>query len=310
MMTKEEVSDYENGIFKPSYEMFERIVESVNDAMSELDREIKFSVINSYDFNAHARKPDENTYTIQLRSGIIPMTLQIIGENVDFYTSKYPMLEDKETPVALGCVFVWTQIFAHELGHIIRGHVDLTKNNSTNLIDDEQLSMIEVPSDTDLEKDQIKMLMEFDADLFSTFFVAEVLLNVIKNPNKDIEVEDETILSVAIASIMIFFNFLCETEGKITKYPPAMVRANVIQEKLVGHLSGKTTLSDSELSRVMTTTIYDVFSFLDDEGAFQQDMGQQSLDFLAKVENRLLHLHPVFVDLISAGIIMKFGEVE
>ncbi|KPM00438.1 hypothetical protein AN167_07490 [Vibrio splendidus] len=309
-MTKEEVVDYEDGIFKSSYEMFEQIIKDVNHAMSELDRKINFSVINSYNFNAHARKPSDNTYTIKLRSGIIPKTFQLISENVDFFSSKYPSLEDDETPVALGCVFVWTQIFAHELGHIIRGHVDLAKNNSTNLIDDEQLSMIEIPTETDLEKDQIKMLMEFDADLFSTYFLAKIILNVIKNAKKESNIDEKTILSVAMASIVMFFNFLCETEGKSTKYPPAMVRANVIQDKLVSHLNGKTTLSGPELSKVMTTAIYDTFTFLDDEGTFQQSLDRQSLDFLAQVEKRLINLHPVFVDLISGGVMMKFGEAE
>ena len=85
MMNREEVLKLGDGIFEHPFNMFENIIEEVNKAMSDLDKSIQFSVINSFKFNAHARKLDEKTYTIKLRSGIVPMTFQIIAENVDFF---------------------------------------------------------------------------------------------------------------------------------------------------------------------------------------------------------------------------------
>ncbi|HHC6612697.1 TPA: hypothetical protein ACN311_001890 [Vibrio parahaemolyticus] len=310
IMTRDEVLEYENGLFKPTFQMFENIVNDVNHAMSSLERNIEFSVANSYEFNAHARKEEDgNTYTIILRSGIIPMTFQVIGENIDFFTKHYPELEDKETSLALGSVFVWTQIFAHELGHIIRGHTDILKNKSTNLVEDSaQISMVEMPSESELETDQVKMLMEFDADIFSSYFVAQVILNTIKNAKKEIDVEDKTIVSLALTAMFFLFNYLCELEGKSTKYPPAMVRANAIHMHLIKHLSGKTSLSDEDLSKVMRKSIFDAYSFLVDEHSFQQGMGQSDLDHLYNVETDLLSKYPVFTDLISKCVLLDFLE--
>lgn len=308
MMNRKEVLEFEDGIFKHPFLMFEKIIKEVNKAMSALGKNIQFSVINSYEFNAHARKLDDKTYTIKLRSGIVPMTFQIIAENVDFFVQKYPELEDKEASVALGSLFVWTQIFTHELGHIIRGHVDIINNKSTNLVDDTaEMSMVEIPSKSDLEKDQVKMLMEFDADIFSSYFVAKVIINTIKNAKKERNLEDKTIVSLAITSMFFFFNYLCEIEGKSTKYPPAMVRVSAIHTYIVKYLSGKTSLSDEELSQLMRESFYEAYSFLVDENSFKQSLIRTELDYLANVETHLLSKYPVFTKLISDSVILKYA---
>lgn len=308
MMNRKEVLEFEDGIFKHPFLMFEKIVKEVNKAMSALGKNIQFSVINSYEFNAHARKLDDKTYTIKLRSGIVPMTFQIIAENIDFFVQKYPELEDKEASVALGSIFVWTQIFTHELGHIIRGHVDIVNNKSTNLVDDtSEMSMVEMPTKSDLEKDQVKMLMEFDADIFSSYFVAKVIINTIKNAKKERRLEDKTIVSLAITSMFFFFNYLCEIEGKSTKYPPAMVRVSAIHTYIVKYLSGKTSLSDEELSQLMKESFYDAYSFLVDENSFKQSLSRTELDYLANVETHLLSKYPVFTKLISDSVILKYA---
>jgi hypothetical protein len=311
MMNREEVLELEDGIFEHPFNMFENIIEEVNNAMSGLDKSIQFSVINSFKFNAHARKLDDKTYTIQLRSGIVPMTFQIIAENVDFFVKKYPELGDKEASVALGSIFVWTQIFTHELGHIIRGHVDIVNNKSTNLVDDTaEMSMVEIPTKSELEKDQVKMLMEFDADIFSSYFVAKVILNTIENARKERDLEDKTIVSLAITSMFFFFNYLCELEGKSTKYPPAMVRINAIHTYMVKYLSGKTSLSDNELSEVMQESFYDAYSFLVDENSFEQSLERTELDHLENVETHLLSKYPVFAKLISDSVILKYAGMD
>ena len=310
-MNREEVLKLGDGIFEHPFNMFENIIEEVNKAMSDLDKSIQFSVINSFKFNAHARKLDEKTYTIKLRSGIVPMTFQIIAENVDFFVKKYPELEDKEASVALGSVFVWTQIFTHELGHILRGHVDIINNKSTNLVDgNSEMSMVEIPTKSELEKDQVKMLMEFDADIFSSYFVAKVILNTIGNTRKERDIEDKTIVSLAITSMFFFFNYLCELEGKSTKYPPAMIRINAIHTYIIKYLSGKMSLSDDELSKVMEESFDDAYSFLVDEKSFEQSLEHTELEHLENVETHLLSKYPVFAELISESIILKFAEMD
>lgn len=307
MMARDEVIEYEGGIFKPVFFMFEKIIKDINLAMIELDREIEFGVVNSYDFNAHASKKAENKYTINFRSGIIPMTLDIVSKNTDYFRTTYPELENIETPIALGCVYVWTQILSHELGHILRGHVDITATKSTNMIDDvSQMSMIEVPTESDISQDQVKMLMEFDADIFSAYFISKVITNTIINTKNDKEgLNEKNIISLALTTIFFFFNFLCETEGKSTKYPPAMVRSNAIQLHLVKHLSGKTSLTDDQLSDLMKDCLFDAYSFLVDKSNFKQDMDKDSLDYLYSIETNLLRYHPKFVEIISAGIIIE-----
>lgn len=313
MMNREEVIQLENGIFESPFNMFENIVDEVNKAMSSLGKSIQFSVINNYEFNAHARKLNEKTYTIQLQSGIVPITLEIIADNVDFFLKQYPELENKETSLALGCIFVWTQIFTHELGHIIRGHVDIVDNELTNLVDDtSQMSMVDIPNKSAMEQDQIRMLMEFDADIFSSYFVAKIIINTIKTAQKEIDLEepDKTIVGLAITSMFFFFNDLCKREGKSTKYPPAMVRINAIHIYIIKYLSGKISLSDDELSKVMKESYYDAYSFLVDENDFGQSLKSSELEHLYRVEKNLVSKYSLFTELISNNVILKYAGME
>lgn len=305
MMTHDEIKDYEHGIFWPALELFEKQLTALNIALADMGKEIYIQVSNDYSLNAHAIKRADKKYLINIRSGIIPLTFGIIAENVDFFLEKYPDLEDKETSVMLGTLLVWTQIFGHELGHILRGHLDVVNNNITNLVDDESaLSIIHSTKGTSLELDYARMIMEFDADIFSAFFVANRVLSMIKNaPEKSIK--EETLISLALTSIFFFFNELCKIEGKSTKYPPSMVRANALNMHLVKHLSGKTSFSDEELSEIMRHSIFDTYSFLVDKGAFNQGMDSVSLDSLDKIETNLLNMHRVFEDLMTDNIILK-----
>ncbi|GAB7270375.1 hypothetical protein DZS_17690 [Dickeya ananatis] len=137
-------------------------------------------VKDDFNLNAHAKKKGNDFYIVLL-SGLIPITFDILAENVEFFMEEYPDLKDKEAPVALGCVFIWHHIFGHEIGHIARGHLSLVESKETNLVGDYQVySMGYNAYDDDFSENQIKTLMEYDADVFSAPFVADVVLNTIK----------------------------------------------------------------------------------------------------------------------------------
>jgi len=304
-------ANYEIKIFKTVFKNFERIIEEVNIVLSELGKDIQLSLIDSMELNAHADKYDDKTYTIELRNGIIPLTSKVIGYNLDFFKKYFPQLEDVEISIALGSQFIWTQIFTHELGHIVRGHVDIVNNKPIDYIgNSSKMFMTRVSQKLDLEKDQVAMLMEYDADIFSSFFLAHQVLSMIKNPKKINGLSEKTIIELALTSIFFCFNYLCEHEGINTLYPPAMIRVNAIHTHLIKHLSGKTTLSDDELSKLMHESVFDAYSFLTDEDDFQQNMEESGLDHLHYIETHLLNKYPTFESLISKCKLMDFSEKE
>ncbi len=167
----------------------------------------------------HKKKKDNN-FHIVLLSGLIPITFDILSENIEFFMREYPDLKEKEAPVALGCVFIWHHIFGHELGHVARGHLSLAKSKEINLIGDYQVySMGYNVVDEDFSEDQIKTLMEYDADVFSAYFVADVVLNTIKKaPEK--KIEEKTLVSLSLTSIFFSLIFYVNWKGRIANILP------------------------------------------------------------------------------------------
>ncbi|WP_407273858.1 hypothetical protein V6C39_08100 [Dickeya ananatis] len=301
MMTRDEISKIESGFFWPVYDLFERGLKKTNSSLEGTGIKISLFVKDDFNLNAHAKKKGNDFYIVLL-SGLIPITFDILAENVEFFMEEYPDLKDKEAPVALGCVFIWHHIFGHEIGHIARGHLSLVESKETNLVGDYQVySMGYNAYDDDFSENQIKTLMEYDADVFSAPFVADVVLNTIKN-NSGGEIEEKTLIGVCLTSIFFFFNFLCQLEGKESKYPPAMVRANALQSYLIQHLSKKTKLSDEELEDLMHTSIYNAYSYLVDNNKLFQPMDDVSLNQLYELESKLLRQYSVFDKVLTGGI--------
>ncbi|EJH2819803.1 hypothetical protein NDM28_004384, partial [Salmonella enterica] len=252
--------------------------------------------------NAHAKKIDNN-FHIVLLSGLIPITFDILSENVEFFMREYPDLREKEFPVALGCVFIWHHIFGHELGHVARGHLSLVKSKEINLVGDYQVfSMGYNVVDENFSEDQIKTLIEYDADVFSAYFVADVVLNTIKKAPEE-QIEEKTLIGLSLTSIFFFFNYLCKLEGKKSKYPPAMVRANALQKHVIKHLSKKTKLSDEELKDIMDISIFNAHSYLVDNKRFFQSMDDVSLNDLYERENKILRQYPAFDKVLTEGLV-------
>lgn len=301
MMTRDEISKIESGFFLPVYDTFKKGLIEINSAIEEDGKKIALHIKDDFNLNAHAQKKDNN-FHIVLLSGLIPMTFDILSENIEFFMREYPDLKEKEAPVALGCVFIWHHIFGHELGHVARGHLSLAKSKEINLIGDYQVySMGYNVVDEDFSEDQIKTLMEYDADVFSAYFVADVVLNTIKKaPEK--KIEEKTLVSLSLTSIFFFFNFLCKLEGKNSKYPPAMVRANALQSHVIKHLSKKTKLSDEELKDIMDVSIFNAYSYLVDNKRLFQSMDDVSLKSLYECESKLQRQYAAFDKVLSEGL--------
>lgn len=304
MMTRDEISKIENGFFLPVYDSFERGLKKINSSLEESDKRISLFVRDDFKLNAHAKKMDNDFYIVLL-SGLIPITFDILAENVEFFMKEYPDLKDKEAPVTLECVFIWHHIFGHELGHVARGHLSLVESKETNLVGDYQVySMGYNVGDEDFSKGQIKTLMEYDADVFSAYFVADVVLDTIKKAPEE-KIEEKTLIGLSLTSIFFFFNFLCKLEGKESKYPPAMVRANALQSHVIQHLSKKTKLSDEELEDIMNASIYNAYSYLVDNNRLFQPVDDVSLNELYELENKLLRQYSVFDKVLTEGIVPR-----
>lgn len=78
-----------------------------------------------------------------------------------------------------------------------------------------------------------------------------------------------------------------------------MVRTNTIHEYVKKYLSGKTNLSDEQLSEVMKESFYDAYSFLVDQNSLGQSLEPIELEHLNNVEANLVSKYPVFKNLIS-----------
>lgn len=300
--TDEEMINYDDGIFKATYKMLQGIIGRLNKAQGESGFSVELSVINSLEFNAHALKTGDKEYLIALRSGVVAYMLNVIGQEADFFKGKYPFFEDIEAPIGIGCMIAWTQLFAHELGHILRGHLDLNKNESlSHMLETEGILSADGAAITHSSKsEETRFMKEFDADFFSSFFVAEIIHNLIAKSEKAYGMSKEQTIGLASSCIFFYFNYLAGFESKkFKKYPPAMVRANLINRGIAMYLSKKIELSSFEIDKVMNAALWDAYSFLDDYNAFNQDTSIEGLDELARLESKALDNYSDFVEFLS-----------
>lgn len=304
-MTRDEISKIENGFFLPIYDSFEKGLKIINSSLKKDGKRISLFIENDLSLNAHAKKIDNNNFHVVLLSGLIPITFNILAENVDFFLQEYPDLKEKEAPIALGCIFILYHIFGHEMGHVARGHLSFVRSKQTNLIGDYQVdSMGYNVSAKDFSKDQLKTLMEYDADVFSASFVADVVLDAIKK-GPDEKIKEKTLIGLSLSSIFFFFNFLCKIEEKESKYPPPMVRANALQSYLIKHLSKKTKLSDEELKDIMDTSFFNAYTYLEDNKRLFQPTDDESLIKMDQLESKLLRQHSAFDKVLTEGIVPR-----
>lgn len=302
-MTREEISKIEHGFFFPAYDLFEKRLRKLNSPLKKYNKEINLLVEDNFNLNAHAKK-DGNGFEIVLLSGLIPMTFDILSENVDFFMEEYPDLKEKEAAVGLGCVFIWNHIFGHELGHILRGHLSFIETKETNLIGNYHVtSMAYNVDDEGFSESHIRTLMEYDADIFSAKFVADILLNTIKKA-REINIEEKSLIGLCLTSIFFFFNSIGKLDKGNSKYPPAMVRANTLQSYIVRHLLKKTRFSDEELEDIMNASVYSAYSHLVDNKRLSQSIDNISLDELAAAENNLLRIYPAFDKVLTEGLML------
>ncbi|MHC0466988.1 hypothetical protein [Kosakonia cowanii] len=297
-MKKEEIKSYENGIFLPVFEAFERNTFELNEYLKKSGKEIFFQMEENFILNAKAQLKD-NHYCITLYSGMIPIVLEILSEHIEFFLSNHPEIKDKETFAGLGAVTIWHHIYGHEMGHILRGHLWLTKTGTIKLIDENTIfSGTYKNNNRNLTKSDMLQTMELDADIFSSYFVAKLLLNILKTQKDNIP-EAKVILSITISSLYLFFDHLAKIPLVKTNYPPAMVRLNVLQHNTIKHLSGKTIFSDAELADLMHEASFNAFSYLVDCNKLNTSLHKNNLDELSKIENELIIKHRVFENILS-----------
>lgn len=278
-------------------EMTYRWTSEVNSNLEEGSK-IEFSVSLSSSLNARAEKKSHG-YSITMNSGIFEKSFQIVGENIDYYKQKHGAELDKEFYVSIGCAIIWTSIFGHELGHILRGHLDYLESHSSNTIDESsEPPALTVNYFDEFSYERTKLLMEFDADVFCTKLIAEHISFLEKKSLTDSICTKGVIIDIAISSLYFLFNEQCRLEGESTKYPKAILRLNCMLNFITKHLASKGTLSENEARKAVNETAFGVYSFLVDDNYYNQATSSDELAKLDFNEKRLLADHSRFNEII------------
>ncbi|ASG01743.1 hypothetical protein [Vibrio anguillarum] len=300
LMTLKEIEEYENGILQLQYDKFNRIINRVLTEKSS-EKNITLSIMNSFTLNAHAIKKTQEEYEIIIRSGCIPMIFQVVGENVDYFKKHFSHLDSIEDAVSWACVCVWMQIFSHELGHTVRGHNDIERTQSMfNLVEELDHSPEYYAGKYSGDIDMLRMLMEFDADIYSSVYVGEQIRDLIINI-KDVapQVSERDIIKLAISGIFFFFNYVAEKERVSGKYPPSVVRINMIKSGINIAVNELISLTEEDINEATSEAVNDCIAFLIEDCYLNMDGGDMYWEHAKLVETTLKKEYSTFVELIT-----------
>ena len=219
----------------------EKAIESFTKKLPNI-KQISFDVIDDYGFNAFATGRNHN-YFIGINRGTVA-TLSLIFDRLlaDKEVLKYIGDIEKETddlpllnitanyqattdmllqfsppqcPVRFAFSYHMTRmacdfILAHEIGHIISGHLSFGQNQSNGILD-ESLSMID---ESQVEKNMLSKTMEMDADTWATtiLLTSEINRIVEKNPLSGKEWAD---FYSRPGQVLMLFAFVVSTISKL-----------------------------------------------------------------------------------------------
>ena len=233
---------------------------------------------------------------------------------MDFYKDRFesPELGDIEAPLAIGCFFVWHQMFFHEIGHILRGHSDIV--NDSNMISmiggPQEILSSKILTDLSLSNEDLKFLMEIDADVFSAALLAHHIHSLILKPMSGSAIPEKDILTIFFGSIFFFFNWVCEVSKDSGTHPPAMLRSHILFEEVIRNLDGKLKIPRDEITGLMRQVTFDCYSYLHDHEAFAQGMSHEKLDRLEALGQKARAYYPAFSKYVVENLSKVSAEVE
>ncbi|CAH6920621.1 conserved hypothetical protein [Vibrio chagasii] len=276
----QETLDFNDEDFYGTYYLISRKLEDVNSYFSEGG--IDFSLLENWSFNAHARKLEEGYYLIALRSGIVDKVPFLLRENEDSFDLK---VLSKSDAFDLAKITIWMQIFAHELGHVLKGHNDIARVSQFNIFDESTTHENEkettaVPRFKDDE--HFKMLLEIDADVFSGLFLGQLMVSW-ANGHFEENASDasEDIIDVVIKSLVTIFSYIAET-GKITNnYPFALKRAEIVINNAMTYFNSHKSddlCSDVDVTKVKKKVLNEAVRSILDKKLIEKGLNQESID--------------------------------
>lgn len=283
----------EDGIFVPMYHQFQEILSQLNVSENFNLDDMHFELLSKWKFNAHAKKFGDNQYLIAIRSGVVTQVLTLMNENSAYFSTRYKHFSEIEAPIAFACEFIWMQLFAHELGHILRGHLDLQKRGEMNLLEEVPTEnfFFDIPDELYDNLNELQFLIEMDADNFSGTFVGQQLLQII---NKSLEQECfdiEELVDLCVSSILIFFTFVSEQAVLTDRYPNPLTRAEIVYTTMISFIDGEIPLSSSQLDNIKSHALKETLSALmivNDEVAnfLKDDAIDHWMDSSSKAEHK------------------------
>ncbi|PKG85740.1 hypothetical protein CXF85_02825 [Colwellia sp. 75C3] len=264
----------EDGLFVPMYEEFQEILAQLNSSENFSIDGIDFKLLLKWEFNAHAKKFGNNQYLIAIRSGVVGQVLTLMKESSSYFTKRYKHFLEVEPPVVFGCTLIWMQLFGHELGHIMRGHLELQKSGEMNLLDEAPTEslFLDIPDDLYDNSNELQFLIEMDADNFSATFVGQQLLKLIDKSLEQDCFDIEELVDLCVSSILIFFIFVSEQSALTDRYPNPLTRAETVISSVFLFIDGKTPLSKYQLDNIKSIALKETLS------AFMVNLG--SVKFL------------------------------
>jgi len=296
----------EDGIFVAMYYQFQEILTQLNVSENYDLNRIDCELLLKWGLNAHAKKLEDNQYLIAMRSGVVGQVLTLMKESSVYFTSRYKCFSEKEAPIAFGSSFIWMQIFGHELGHILRGHLDLQKRGEMNMLEEESTEVLffDLPDDLYDNLNERQFLIEMDADNFSATFVGQQLLMLISKSFEEECFDIEELVSLCISSILIFFTFVSEQSVLNGRYPNPLTRAETVISSLISFVDGKLPLSKLQLDKIKSHALQDTLSFLITGDEVVNLLGDEAIDHWMDSSSKAEHKYPAFSLYLSEKAIM------
>lgn len=174
---------------------------------------------SGYPLNARSSQTQDG-FEIVMHRGIIENSFRIIGLNIDYYSKKYAKSLDKEFCMVIGCNIIWTALYGHELGHILRGHLINYPGNSCQTVDQpESLAAFGEIAGYPFDRYRTRLLMEFDADVCSAAYITRQIIEFIEKAERDEITNAESIVDIAISSLFFYFQRTAQTRGRNHEIP-------------------------------------------------------------------------------------------
>jgi hypothetical protein len=289
------------------YKFFDELLASLSEEDDFRHLSIEFCVVNNYSFNAHAAKIAKNEYLIAFRSGLLPRSIQLIGEQIDFLQKRITIFNEKEEVLGIGLFFALSALFGHELGHILRGHIGAS--NQRNMADqkhelDDLVGSSMYPEFIE-DADEFQRLVELDADTFSASIISIAIIRVNSKLESNGKVTWKEVIELAYYSVFLLHNELNHLTNSGRRYPPPILRTEVVFENVVSSLASVWTIPTNELKSAVFEAQFQIFSHLKDVGMFEQDTSHAGLSKLDGIVADLAAKYPRFSQFVANTLVQN-----